>query len=294
MLWIVLALLGPIQHGLANIIDNHLTNNIFKKISTLVFYAVMINIIFLPIVFLIARPVFISFKIMSVLLLISLTDILYLYPYFKALQSDDTSTVGSLWSLGRIFVPLLAFIFVGEILTITKYLGFFIIIVSASLLTWEGRLKFNRSILYMTISSFLISLQGVLYKYVFISVSWGTGFFWSTLMTVILISLSVLVKNIRLGVMSEWPAFYKNIKIFFLEELLTFGGSAAFTLAISLTSVTLVNAISAFQPFFVLVYAAIFKRYFPRIFKEKLDSMTITKKILLFMVMSIGVVLLFM
>ncbi len=76
-----------------------------------------------------------------------------------------------------------------------------------------------------------------------------------------------------------------------MEEGFTFAGSAAMTYAISLTAVSLVGAIGAFQPLFVLLYAVLLGKYFPQAFKEDLDGKNIIKKVWLFLLMVVGVVL---
>ena len=131
MYWIIFALLEPFFHGFANVIDNHFTNNLFKKTTTLVFFASFTNILFLPIIFLLDFPSFITPSQIPFFIILGLTGIGYLYPYYKALQNDDTSIVVSLFSLGKIFVPLLAFLLVGEILAISQYIGFFVVILIA-------------------------------------------------------------------------------------------------------------------------------------------------------------------
>jgi hypothetical protein len=82
-----------------------------------------------------------------------------------------------------------------------------------------------------------------------------------------------------------------NIPVFALEELLTFGGSVASTYAISLVPVTLAKSIGAFQPFFVLVYALILGKSFPQMFRENVDCRSVVKKLMLFAIMVIGIIL---
>ena len=125
MYWLLFALLEPILHGLANVIDNHFTNNLFKRTTTLVFFASFTNLLFLPIILILDFPTLITISQIPFFIILGLTGIGYLYPYYKALQNDDTSVVVSLFSLGKVFVPLLAFLLVGEILNTTQYLGFF-------------------------------------------------------------------------------------------------------------------------------------------------------------------------
>ena len=295
MLWIFLAFLAPVLFGLANILDNYFVNRLFKNVTSLVFYATLLNLLFLPFLFFIQTPHLPAWNLIPAFIAVALVDILYLFPYYKALQHDDTSTVSSLFSLGKVFVPLLAFLFVGEVLHPTQYLGFFILILSSALITMEpGKLKFNRSFMYMALSSLLIALETVIYKYIFTNVNWITGFTWALLFSFFLLLPLLMLKKTRASIRAQAHVFRKTFHLFALEELLTFGGFAAITYAISVASVTIVNAIGSFQPFFVLLYALIFSRLFPTVFKEKIDRISLLKKMVFFALMISGVILIFL
>lgn len=293
MIWLISALVGALLHGLANIIDNHFTNNLFKGTIPLLFFACLTNILFLPVIFILDFPSLISVSQIPLFLILGLTDILYLYPYYKALQNDDTSVVVSLFSLGKVFVPVLAFLIVGEILKPTQYIGFFIIILSSSLLTLNGtnKFKFNNSFYWMILCTFILAIETVMYKYIFTITTWGTGFLWGTLSSFVLILPLLFSRNIRINILSQTRIFKENFPLFAFEEFLTFGGSAAYTYAISLMSVTVVSAIVSFQSVIVLIYALTLSRFFPRIFKENISIESIIKKIFLFIIMVLGVIL---
>ncbi|MFH1978355.1 MAG: EamA family transporter [Candidatus Aenigmatarchaeota archaeon] len=293
MHWLIFALLGPILHGLANVIDNHFTNNLFKRTTTLIFFASFTNVLFLPLILLLDFPSLITIQQIPFFIILGFTGIGYLYPYYKALQNDDTSVVVSLFSLGKIFVPVFAFLLIGEILNTIQYIGFFIIILSATLLTLKGKQKFklNSSFFWMILCTIIIAFEVVIYKYVFTIVSWGTGFTWATLFSFLFILPLVFMTKTRHGIKSQIKTFKENFRLFAFEEFLTFSGSAAFTFAISLTSVTLVSAISSFQPVIVLLYALILGRFFPKVFKENITKRSIIRKIILFIVMILGVII---
>ncbi|MBS3123249.1 EamA family transporter [Candidatus Woesearchaeota archaeon] len=277
MYWIIFALLEPFFHGFANVIDNHFTNNLFKKTTTLVFFASFTNILFLPIIFLLDFPSFITPSQIPFFIILGLTGIGYLYPYYKALQNDDTSIVVSLFSLGKIFVPLLAFLLVGEILAISQYIGFFVVILSATLLTLNGKQKFrlNNSFFWMILCTLIISFEVVIYKYIFNIMSWGTGFTWATLFSFMFALPLIFIKKTRNGIFSQVKTFKNNFKLFAFEEFLTFSGSA----------------VTSFQPIVVLLYALTLGRFFPKFFKEDITTKNLIKKIILFVIMVLGVII---
>lgn len=294
MLWILIALLSPLLHGLSNILDNYFVNKLFKEPIILVFFSSFINLLFLPFVFLVGVPGMLPLQLVPFIIILGLTNIFYLYPYYKALEADETSIVISLFSLGKLFVPALAFMLVREKLSITQYAGFFIIILSSTLLTLNHhgkKFRINASFFWMGLCSLILAIEAVSYKYVFTSTSWVTGFSWAVMSSFVLVLPLLLVHKYKCGIKSQFTKFRNNFHLFALEEFLTFGGNAAITFAVSIAPVTLVEGISSLQPLFVLVYALLFSRLYPKWFKEKIDEKSMVKKILLFLIIVGGVVL---
>lgn len=293
MTWILVALLSPALHAVANEFDAYLTNRFFRRPFTIAFYSTLMGILFLPLVFLVERPYLPSLQVIPFLIIAGLADVLYLYPYYKALQVDDTSTVASLFSLGKISVPVLAFLFVHERLTLTQYLGVALILISSTLLTLKHkkRFSFNKSFWYMGICALILAIESVVYKYVFEQVSWATGFTWSTISSFIVVACMLVVPSVRRDIAAHMKSFRRHGHLVFVEELFTFAGSAAGTFAIALAPVTLVESIGEIQPFFVLVAALLVYPFYPRMFKEHIDGHSIEKKIALFVLTAVGVLL---
>ncbi len=293
MFWLIAVLIASACYAFSNVIDNYFSNKIFRDIPSLVFYASLFNILFIPLVFLKEIPSFPTLTELPYFIILGFTGVAYLFPYYKALQHDDTSIVVSLFSLGKIFVPFLAFFLVNERLSIFQYLGFIIIIISSALLTWNNtkKLRLNASFYYMFIVAFLIAIEGVIYKHLFNSASWATGLVWSLVFTFIFSLPLFLVPKNRHNIISQLHHFKRNFHYFLIEELATFGGTAFKTLAITTASITLVEGMMSFLPFFVLLYALLFSRLFPNSFKEKITVRDLIKKGLLFILMVVGVIL---
>lgn len=291
--WILAALISPLAHGLANVIDNYLANKSFASIWTLTFYSSALNVVFIPLVLLFQIPDVPPLNLLGFFLLIALIDVLYLFPYYKALRHEDTSIITALFSLGRIFVPLLAFLVVKEVLTVPQYLGFIIVLVASAALTYNGKAKirFNDSLAYMVICSVLLALQAVTYKLLFENVSWSTGLVWPLLFSFLIAASFLLIPRLRRDIGGNMRLFRRNLPLLASGEILTFTGSAASLYAVSVAPVTLVKSIGSLQAFFVLLYAVAFHRAFPNLFKERVDPRNLLKKGILFMIMIGGVVL---
>ena len=293
MLWLLVAVIEPLMHALANVFDNYFINNLFKKPGTLVFFSSLMNLVFLPLLFLFHLPTVPAWSEMPLLMLLGLISVAYVYPYYRALQSDDTSVVTSLFSIGSIFVPILSFFIIGEVLRVSQYIGFLLIITASSLLTLnlKTRVVSSKALFYMSIVSLILAVEAVTYKYVLTSIDWVTALTWSTMFS-FLFAMPLYFFN-KENIHAKAPAFRKSLKLFALEELATFVGVAAAVYATALAPVTLVRGVASLQPVFVLGYAVLFSKAFPKAFKEKIDGESLKKKILLFALIIIGSLLAF-
>src|SRR3989344_6570196 len=161
-MWLLIAFLAPAFYALSNVLDNFLANKKFKNPTTLAFYTSSFNILFLPVVFVFLNPKIPPVSALPILFLLGLINILYLYPYYKGLQSDDTSIAISFFGLGRIFIPILAFFIVGEVLMASQYLGVGLIVLSSTLLSlrgWRQNFKFSRAFWYIGLAAFILSFE---------------------------------------------------------------------------------------------------------------------------------------
>jgi len=247
----------------------------------------------LPMVLLPGIPSIPNRQNLPILALIGITDVLYLIPYYKSLQTTDTSAVTSLFSISRILVPLLAYLLVGERLRLNQYFGFGLIVLGSVFLVLQRDTSNYRikTLFYMFISSSLLSLEIVLLKSVFRSIQWRSAFFWTTLISILVTFMSLLFPEIRRQIINYKSVARRRSPILVCNELLAFGGTISSTYAISLAPVTLVRGITAFQPFIVMLYALIFRRFFPQLFRENTNPRHVLKKAALFVAMACGVLL---
>ncbi len=290
------ALLNPIFHSWANVVDNYLSNRLFRNISSVIFYGIIIGPFLLPVLFLFEIPSLPPVWIWPAFLIVGLTEIGYLFPYYKALQYEDTAVVSSLFSIGKIFIPVLAHFVVGETLSATRYIGFFTIVLSSTLVSLNGRrgrLRLNKSFFYMVVASLIGTVDWVAYKYLLNTVSWSTAYIGTSLATVILLLVFVfLFSTVRKNIAADFPAFRKNFWWLSLEDVLSMAGSVVAIYALSRAPVTLITGIVSIQPIFVLLNAVLFSKLSPNgMFHEKIDGVSIFKKTLLFALTGFGLYL---
>src|SRR3989344_583069 len=133
-MWLLFAFLSSALYAVAETFDEFFVNKKFAHPFALVFYASLFNLVYIPLVSVFQRPELPAANTVPIFILLGLVNVGYLYPYYRGLQIDDTSTAISFFGVGRIFVPIFAFLIVGEILNLSQYLGILFIIVSVTLL----------------------------------------------------------------------------------------------------------------------------------------------------------------
>ena len=298
MAWFIAALGTAFFFSLSNTLDSFFTNKVFPSTRSIAFYSVCFNIVVIPIVFLVGSPDLTPpLGMLAIFALIGLFDVLYLAPYYRAMQIEDASIVTALFSLGRMYAPFLAYILVGEVVSLPQYLGFAMILAASVLLTLdfsEKRLRINRSFWYVLIAALLIYSEGSLYKYTFIrDTHWSTGIFWAAIFSMVWMGFTLVSARQRTAVREGVPALKKTFWLFSMEELSTAVAVMLLVYATSLAPITLVNGIVSVQPFIMLGLIPLLAPLFPhQAFREDRSRRHILKKLLLFVLMIAGVLLL--
>lgn len=291
-MWIVFAFIPAVVDAYANIVDGHFSNTKFKDPWILIFYLGVLELLFVPLLFLYRLPVILPWQAASLFGVATFLDFLYLAFYLKALQKTDTSIIAALFSLGKITVPIMAFFVLHERLTWTQYIGFLVIITAAIALTTsrvQGRVHFNKAILFMSASSLVHAVQGVIYKRALENVDWVTGFVYVSVFATFFYFCIFVIK--RRTVLGHFRAAPEQSRLLLLQSGLAFISGVTGTIAISLAPITLVKAVFATQPFFVLLYTPFLRRYTKLHIKEQMDKDHLFKKAVCFLAILVALVL---
>ncbi len=295
-MWILFAFLAPALYAVAEIFDGYLSNKGFKHISSVMFFACLLNFIFIPIIFIIQKPIIPSTDLFIPLIGAAITDLLYMYPYYKSLKIEDTSIVSAFFSFGKIIIPIFAFVFIGEVLSLREYVGIAIIIfgnVALAFHSTKKKLKLSRAFYLIIFSSVVLAIQGILFKYMFEQgMNWSTAVGGQLLITCFLgCFIMLIIKKTRNQIISERKLFKRSSGIFLTEELFTGLGFAAETYAISMAPVSLVKGIGMSIPVFVLTLTLAVKRFNPGAFRENTKKNAVLRKVFIFGLIILGLVL---
>lgn len=294
-MWLLYAFLSPAFYAIAEIFDNFLVNKEFRHPMTLAFYSSLFNVLFVPFLFYFSPPTLPPLSTLPLFIGLGLVAVGYLYPYYLGLRSDDTSIAVSFFAVGRIFVPVLAFFIVGEVLDFQQYVGIGLIVISVFALALHhsrAKFRFSKAMGYISCAALLLAFEAIFLKLLFVQgVTVSTAVGGESITALIFGTILLLSSGVRKDAKATLPLFIKLAPLFLIEEFFTFLGLASEGQAISLTSVSVVKGITMASPFFLLLYAWIGHGLFPKLFKEDLHRKKVLRKLGLFVVLIVGIIL---
>lgn len=303
MTWFSIALAAPFLWALVNVFDQYLVT----KYSTgehgsggLVLFSSLIGLVVALVIGIATNGVFeipISDKLL--LLLTGGISIAWIVLYLFTLEIEDVSAVVPWFSTVPVFGYVFGYLFLGETLSSKQLIGSIIVLVGVFLLSIDfsgQKKKFKwKPALYMIMACLLVSICGVIFKYVTIGNNYWVSSFWEYAglgLFGVLIYLFVPKFRREFMFMNQQG----GIKIFSLNalsETLTIVGNLLMFYAILLAPVTLVYLVGSFQPAIVLFITLVATKYFPNIAEENLNHAVLLPKIIAIFIMIIGSVVLF-
>jgi uncharacterized membrane protein len=295
-MWILLAFLAPALYAISEIFDEYLTNRGFKNLTPLVFMVCLFNFIFVPVVFLIEKPVWPEAHLLLPLFGVALTNLLYLVPYYKALRKEDTSVVSAFFSFGKIIMPVASFLLIGEVLELREYVGIGIIILANIFLALHSvrkKIRISKAFFLILLASTLLAIEGILFKYMFLQgMNWGTAVGGQLMISGFFGCVALLLfKKTRKRIVEAKKEYRKVGAVLFVEELFTFLAVGVETYAIMLAPVSLVKGVGMSIPIFVLLFTIVVKKYNPKAFRENTGRVMVIKKIAIFGCIIVGLML---
>lgn len=210
-----------------------------------------------------------------------------LYPgiilYFKAMAVEEASRVISLWYISPIFVLLLAYVFLGEKLSLPSYLGIVFLILGAMFISYrkeKGKKAVMSPALGLILASGIVfSGYEVLTKYVLDVMDYLSYFFWNFIGTAMIGFSLFCLPKIRGTFLSDIKRMNRNILFWrIINTSLSLIATVFYYIAISGGPVSLVSAASSIEPFFVFAFILLLSLFVPRILKEETGKKVLTIK----------------
>jgi uncharacterized membrane protein len=294
MEWFIYALLAPILWAGCNVLDKIILERHIKNPISYQIVISFFDIIGIIIILLIA-PVSANIYGFILGVIIGIIGVVAVIFYNKSIKDEEASRVVPLAYLSSIFVPILAYIFLGEILNFQKYLGIIFILIGGILISFKKTIKkwhFSSAIKFMIISAFLWGISSIIAKYTLNSIDYFSLTLWQFVGYIFTIPLLLISSDTR----ENFYGYVKNFnkKIFYLMILNTIIYLIAilsFYFAASITDISLVYAIASTQPFFIFAYMLVITKLVPHVITEKIDKQSIVFKIIAICLIFIGTLL---
>lgn len=302
MNWFLVALIAPALWALSNYLDKYLIGKYFKDRSTgtLLIFSSVIGFLVLPFILFIEPSVLgVSYFQATFLILNGFIYVFGFLPYLVALKRDETSIVVPLFQTIPVFTFILGYFFLGEVLSLQQIIACLLIIFGAVVISLEisdiKNPKLKSDIFFlMLLSSFLVALNGFLFKFFAIETSFLKASFWEYIgFAILAILFLTFVKNYRKDFLLVFKANKASVlTINGFNEVINIIAKIAMNFATLLAPLTLAWVVNGFQPFFLLLYGVLLTLFLPKLAEENITKKHLTHKILAISVMFIGVIVL--
>ena len=308
MIWILLAILAHVGNGFVFIVDKSLLRTktaIGKPIAYALYSAAFagLSILLIPWAHISITTFLLFWACMA-----GAVHIAALYMFFTAMRAGEPSRVVPITgSAVPLFTILFALTFLGEQFTTKEGIGMALLLIGGMILSVIGTVKKSHkkqgAWILPIIAGVLFAAYFAITKYIYAhDADQFLGIFIITRVVEAAIALggiALMTKGfITLFARKKKSATHKRSRIgatsivFVCNKTLAAGSFLLQTYAISLGSVSVVNALQGVQYVFVLILAVLVSLFLPKIFSEEIGKGTLLQKIAGIVLVSFGVALL--
>ncbi|PIS40682.1 MAG: hypothetical protein COT26_02020 [Candidatus Kerfeldbacteria bacterium CG08_land_8_20_14_0_20_43_14] len=292
MSWLFFAIAAPFLYGITNFFDKYLIEKRVRNPMLLTFIGGLVAAVIGLVIWLIRGLPGMDFQSAAILIVSGIIFQWALIPYYKALQNEDASRITPLFQVIPVFALILAAIFLGERLYGNQIFGFCVILAGGIVLSLE---RFGRTMFRLRRSFWLMMLSSLMYTLPFVFFKSVGQPFWNALAFEFfglgLGSIFLLIPpNSRRKVLAEFPTISGTTWFpILINEVIYIAGKMSTFYATTLVAVSLVTAMAAFQPFFVLLLGTGLTIWFPRVVKENIQKKTLLIKLIATVIIFLGV-----
>jgi len=289
--WLLFALLSPAFWGLNNVFNKFLVTKKFRGYFSIVSYLHFIDLFFAGIIYFVA-PVSFQFPYPLFAMAIGLFPLAAFWFYTKALRVEEVSRVTPLFQFIPIIVVFLSALFLDEILSVQKYFGIALIVVTSLLISYrksESGNSLSAAFKFMVPFSIFLSVYTILIKYLLSYLDYWSVFFWMIIGSFFGVLLMLTFSRPRKEFAETVPTLgLRTFVVAVVSEGLYVLGTVASLIAMSLGYASLVSALGGLQHFFVFVYMLLISLFVPTILKEETSRNVLTLKIVAIALMVAG------
>ncbi|MSU73587.1 hypothetical protein EXS56_00405 [Candidatus Kaiserbacteria bacterium] len=269
--WIVLAALAQLISAAIVLVDKYVLvshAHLGKPVVYAFYISIMSGFVLVLVPFgVISIP---SLAVLALSMLASVTfifSVLFLYTALKRGNASDAIPI--VGAVSAVVTAHLAFVFLHQDLP-RAFIPAFLLLVIGTVLISHFKLTWN-SLGLVVVAGVFFAASAILIKLIFLETSFLDGFFWSRMTNVVGALFLLAVPSNRKAIFYGYHASSHKMRWLVVSNK-TLGGVAAFLtlLAISMGSVTIVNAMAGLQFVFLLSFAFFCARWFPAVFKGEI------------------------
>jgi len=280
--WLVYAILCPAFWGLNNVFYKFLMTKKFQSYFSMLSFMGLIDFLFAIIICLVSPANFV-FPYALFAMAVGLMPLLAFYFYSKALMVEEISRITPLFQFIPLFVVLLSFIFLNEILSMQRYFGIATIIIASLLISYRSSISgksLSSALKFMITSSMVLAVHSILEKLLLSYIDYWSLFFWNLLGAFLGVLFLLIFSKPRKEFANAINSVGKRaFAIVLLGEGVYFLGTISWLIAASMGYVSLVSTFAGLQHFFVFIYVLLSSLFVPDLLKEEITLGIITLKI---------------
>lgn len=281
MSWLFFVIAAHLTNALVFVADKYILS---QKVKAPIVYAFYNGILSVFVIFLIPLGIFLPAKIFVLIAALGAGVFFTLGVIFFcfAVEKNPTSRIVPLvGTMVPIFTFALSYILLGERLTRNQFIAFYLLILGGILITSERRrhnIFSSKGITYGLLAAFCFATSFILTKYTYNNEPFWSGFIWTRLGSIILALIIFLIPKWRKEIKKTPQKVKAKVGVGYL-------GTRAFAAlsfimlnyAISLSSVTLINALQGIQYVFLIIVALILTKRLPKLFAEEFSNQLVQK-----------------
>ena len=299
---IIFAILASFLWAVTNHIDKFMITGIDESknsIKVLIVFSTFVAGLVLTPLWLILSHFDIAISTISLISIFggSLTYVIAVILYFKAMEENDTSIIVVMFQMIPVFSYILALILFKENLTSHQIIGSLFILLSAIIISFDFNEKSNKkkfkALVLMTLSSFLYALYFILFDIGIRNSSYYSCAFWYQIGFLIIGVTLLCLKTFRVPFIN---AIKRNGKRYLTLNITNETINLIANLLVNFANVTipiaLVNVLNGFQGAFVFTLGILGTIFFPKYIKEDLSRNVVIQKIVCIILGIIGLIIL--
>ncbi len=277
MLWLPLVIIAALFHSGNNIIDKYVINHELRDPYIGSFFWGIFALLLFCSVSLIYGEITLNPLAIGIGLLSGFIYSINTFFYYKTISKEEISRVIPALSLSPVFVAIIAFFVLNEVLSVSNYIGVSLIFLGTivvSLRHFDWKVLKNVSFRTALIISMLFAVKNVSNKFIAGDVSLFAILFWIGIGAGILAVIFRIFHHPHLKKKMEKSGSHHLM----ISSGMSVIGSILFTIAIIYGPVSLVTFVHKIQIIFVFLFSTILDIFKPNFLEEQISKIIIAQK----------------